>query len=406
MNEHVIVADLGYGDAGKGTVVDWLCAQGPVQAVVRFNGGGQAAHNVVLPDGRHHTFAQFGSGTLRGVPTHLSRFMVVDPLALASEAAHLGELGVPDPFGLLTVDRDALLATPYHVAAGRARELARGDDRHGSCGMGIGETMAYALDNPGLGPTAGDCENPALLARKLHVLCEALGVSGPAVEDCVAAYRAFAERVILVDSSFTAALLRRRPVVFEGAQGVLLDEWHGFHPYTTWSTTTFANALALLDGVPAVRLGVLRTYTPRHGPGPLVTEDPTLEIDEAHNAAGPWQGPFRAGHFDAVAHRYALAVTGGADALALTHLDAPVSRMCVSYDIGELAAGTAGDLDGQAGLTRRVLRARPRYTDGIGAGDWPAAVADALGVSVWLGSAGPTAADKTRLSSVIAPERV
>ncbi|MDP9864616.1 MULTISPECIES: adenylosuccinate synthetase [Streptosporangium] len=406
MSEHVIVVDLGYGDAGKGTVVDWLCAQGPVQAVVRFNGGGQAGHNVVLPDGRHHTFAQFGSGTLRGVPTHLSRFMVVDPLALASEAAHLAGLGVPDPFGLLTVDRDALLATPYHVAAGRARELARGADRHGSCGMGVGETMAYALGHPGLGPTVGDCEDPALLTRKLRALREALGVTGPAVEDCVAAYRAFAERVALVDSSYTAALLRGRPVVFEGAQGVLLDEWHGFHPHTTWSTTTFANALALLDGVPAVRLGVLRTYTTRHGPGPLVTEDPELEAAEAHNADGPWQGPFRVGHFDAVAHRYALAVAGGADALALTHLDAPVSRMCVSYDIGELPAGPPGDLDRQARLTGRVLRARPRYAGGIGAGDWPAAVADALGVPVCLGSAGPTVADKVRLSSVIAPERV
>ncbi|MFF5210245.1 adenylosuccinate synthetase [Streptosporangium sp. NPDC000396] len=404
MTEHVIVVDLGYGDAGKGTVVDWLCAQGPVGAVVRFNGGGQAAHNVVLPDGRHHTFAQFGSGTFRGVPTHLSRFMIVDPLALASEAAHLGGLGVPDPFGLLTVDREALLATPYHMAAGRARELARGEDRHGSCGMGIGETMAYALDHPGLAPTAGDCESPARLARKLHAVREALSVAGPPVEDCVAAYRAFAERVTLVDSSFVTGLLGRQPVVFEGAQGVLLDEWHGFHPYTTWSTTTFANALALLDGAPAVRLGVLRTYTTRHGPGPLVTEDPTLELPEAHNGTGPWQGPFRAGHFDAVAHRYALAAAGGADALALTHLDVPVSRMCVSYDIGELPVGTAGDLDRQARLTERLLKARPRYVENVD--DWPPAVADALGVPVCLGSFGPTAADKSRLSSVITPERV
>lgn len=290
MREHMIVTDLGYGDAGKGTIIDWLCAREPIGAVVRFNGGGQAAHNVVLPDGRHHTFAQFGSGTLRGVPTHLSRFMVTDPLSLAREAAHLSELGVPDPFRLLTVDRDALLATPYHVAAGQARELARGDDRHGSCGMGVGETMAYALEHPELAPTVGDCEEPARLTRKLYALREALGVTGPPVEDCVAAYRAFAERVILVGSSFTTALLRRRPVIFEGAQGVLLDEWHGFHPYTTWSTTTFANALELLDGVPAVRLGVLRTYTPRHGPGPLVTEDAALTLPEAHNGNGPWQG--------------------------------------------------------------------------------------------------------------------
>ncbi|MER5651119.1 adenylosuccinate synthetase [Streptosporangium sp. NPDC002524] len=404
MREHMIVTDLGYGDAGKGTVVDWLCARESVQAVVRFNGGGQAAHNVVLPDGRQHTFAQFGSGTFRGVPTHLSRFMVVDPLSLAKEADHLAKLGVPDPFCLLTVDRDALLATPYHMAAGRARELARGADRHGSCGMGVGETMAYALENPGLAPVVGDCAEPVRLARKLRALREALGVTGPPVEDCVDAYRAFAERVILVSSSFVTALLRRRPVVFEGAQGVLLDEWHGFHPYTTWSTTTFANALELLDGVPATRLGVLRTYTPRHGPGPLVTEDPALALPEAHNGTGPWQGPFRTGHFDAVAHRYALAVSGGADALALTHLDAPVSRMCVSYDIGELPVGTAGDLDGQAGLTERLREAGPRYADGID--DWPAAVAEALGVPVWLGSSGPTAADKVLLSGVITPERV
>ncbi|GAA2908568.1 adenylosuccinate synthase [Streptosporangium fragile] len=404
MREHVIVADLGYGDAGKGTVVDWLCSRERVQAVVRFNGGGQAAHNVVLPDGRHHTFAQFGSGTFRGVPTHLSRFMIVDPLSLAGEAAHLARLGVPDPLGLLTVDRDALLATPYHVAAGRARELARGDDRHGSCGMGIGETMAYALGHPGLAPTAGDCESPAVLTRKLRALREALGVTGPPVEDCAAAYRAFAERVTLVGSSFTTALLRRRPVVFEGAQGVLLDEWHGFHPYTTWSTTTFANALELLDGTAAVRLGVLRTYTPRHGPGPLVTEDPGLALPEAHNGDGPWQGPFRTGHFDAVAHRYALAVTGGADGLALTHLDAPVSRMCVSYDIGELPVGPAGDLDRQAGLTGLLAAARPRYADGVD--DWPEAVAEALGIPVWLGSSGPTAADKVAFDGVIAPERV
>ncbi|GHE37676.1 adenylosuccinate synthetase [Streptosporangium violaceochromogenes] len=404
MREHVIVTDLGYGDAGKGTVVDWLCAQGPVRAVVRFNGGAQAAHNVVLPDGRHHTFSQFGSGTFRGVPTHLSRFVVVDPFALAAEAAHLLRCGVPDPFGLLTVDRDALLATPYHAAAGRAREVARGADRHGSCGMGVGAAMAYALEHPDLAPTAGDCASPGRLAVRLRALRETLGAGGPPVEDCVAAYRAFAERVTLVDAAFTAALPRGGPVVFEGAQGVLLDEWHGFHPYTTWSTTTFSNALALLDGAPAVRLGVLRTYTPRHGPGPLVTEDPSLGLDEAHNTTGPWQGPFRTGHFDAVAHRYALAVAGGADALALTHLDAPVSRMCVSYDIGELPVGPAGDLGGQAALTGRLLGARPRYADGVD--DWPAAVAEALGVPVCLGSRGPTATDKTRLGSVIAPERV
>ncbi|MGH3242709.1 MAG: adenylosuccinate synthetase, partial [Spirillospora sp.] len=100
---HVIVVDLGYGDAGKGTVVDHLCSANPVAAVVRFNGGAQAAHNVVLDNGRHHTFAQFGSGTFTpGVRTHLSRFMLVDPLALAAEADHLRALGVTDALDRFT----------------------------------------------------------------------------------------------------------------------------------------------------------------------------------------------------------------------------------------------------------------------------------------------------------------
>src|ERR1700754_3409097 len=126
---HVIVVDLGFGDAGKGGVVDRLCARGPgaVHAVVRFNGGAQAAHNVVTTDARHHTFAQFGSGTFTpGVRTHLSRFMLVDPLALAAEAGHLAGLGVPDALARLTVVREPLLTTLCRRAAGRAREIARG----------------------------------------------------------------------------------------------------------------------------------------------------------------------------------------------------------------------------------------------------------------------------------------
>lgn len=168
---HVAVVDLGYGDAGKGTVVDWLCATRPVHTVVRFNGGAQAAHNVVLRDGRHHTFAQFGAGTFHpGVGTHLSRHVVVDPLALAAEADHLATVGVRDALDRLTVDGDALLATPYHRAANRAREIARGADRHGSCGLGVGEAVAYGLAHPDDAPRVADCHHPALLRRRLAAL--------------------------------------------------------------------------------------------------------------------------------------------------------------------------------------------------------------------------------------------
>ncbi|MCP9971471.1 adenylosuccinate synthetase [Actinomadura madurae] len=124
------------------------------------------------------------------------------------------------------------------------------------------------------------------------------GEDVPDVEDCAAAFTAFAERVRIVGGAHLRRLLRGGTVVFEGAQGVLLDEWHGFHPYTTWSATTFANAETLLAeaGGTALRLGVLRAYATRHGPGPFVTEDPVLTADlpEPHNGTGRWQGAFRA----------------------------------------------------------------------------------------------------------------
>jgi adenylosuccinate synthase len=391
-----IVVDLGFGDSGKGTVVDRLCAQGSARTVVRFNGGAQAAHNVVTDDGRHHTFAQFGSGTFTpGVRTHLSRFMLVDPLALASEAAHLRSVGVPDALDRLTVDASALLTTPYHRAVNRARESARGAARHGSCGMGIGETASYALEHPEA-PRAGDCRSPVRLRRLLHEVRDwALSLFPalelPPVDDCAEAFLAFGEAVRIVPDEFLRRLLRTGPAVFEGAQGVLLDEWHGFHPYTTWSTTTFANALELLEGADALRLGVVRKYLTRHGPGPFVTEDPALDLLEPHNTHGTWQGAFRTGHFDAVALRYALEVTGGVDGLAVTHLDAPPVRLCVSYDTLTRIPVHPKNLNAQERLTHHLLKARPVY-DGWVTG--PSDISHALGAPVLLESYGPTAAAK------------
>jgi adenylosuccinate synthase len=193
-------------------------------------------------------------------------------------------------------------------------------------------------------------------------------------------------------------------VVFEGAQGVLLDEWRGFHPYTTWSTTTFENAQMLLDeaglGDAAIRLGVTRAYQVRHGPGPFVSEDSTLELPEAHNRTGRWQGPVRAGHLDAVALRYAVEACGGIDAIALTHLDtarahAGELRACQAYQVGargpitRLVAGPPRDLAHQERLTAMLLSARPVYSDPVPWPDWPGLVEGIAGVPVAVRSCGP-----------------
>jgi adenylosuccinate synthase len=423
---HCVVADLGFGDAGKGGVVDWLCSrpENGVHTVVRYNGGAQAAHNVVAADGRWHTFAQFGSGTLRGgTRTFLSRYMMVDPLAMAGEAEHLSALGVARPFGLVAVDQGALLTTPYHRAANRAREVARGAGRHGSCGMGVGETAAYALARPADAPRAGDCLAAPVLLRKLTALRDWLmddfggaGLPGGAEEvpppAVVAdAYRAWAGRVTITGDGYLARLLGEPGgVVFEGAQGVLLDEWRGFHPYTTWSTTSFENTEALLGEAgmagEALRLGVTRAYLTRHGLGPFVTEDPTLELPEPHNHAGQWQGPVRAGHLDAVALRYAVQVCGGVDAVALTHLDTAREhvgelRICRAYQVGErgladrLVPGPHRDLAYQERLTSMLRIASPVYGDApVSDGEWCDAVAGIAGAPVALRSYGPAATAK------------
>ncbi|MFF2082481.1 adenylosuccinate synthetase [Nocardia sp. NPDC058176] len=409
-DSHLVVVDLGFGDAGKGATVDWLCspeADLGVAAVVRFNGGAQAAHNVVA-DGRHHTFAQFGAGTFAGVPTLLSRHMLVEPIALAAESDRLAALGVPDPLGLLAVDGRALLTTPIHIAANRAREDARGSSRHGSCGRGIGETAWYALEHDA--PTVADCWLPAVLRAKLDRLAahydELVGPSAhgyESIDALVAMYGDFARAVRIADDGELQRAAHRGRLVFEGAQGVLLDEWRGFHPHTTWSTVEPRDARAMIAeiGGTAAVLGVTRTYMTRHGAGPLPTEAP-LGLPEPHNDTGPYQGAFRQGHLDPILLRYAIEVCGGIDGLVVNHLDA-AETLCAAaaYDTGagslaELTPGRWRDLDHQQRLTDQLSSVQP-ILEPIGP-DPAAWIANRLDVPVVLTGHGPDRADRIAAS--------
>ena len=116
----ITVVGLAYGDCGKGTVVNFLTRERQAHTVVRFNGGPQAGHNVVTPDGRHHTFSQFGSGALvPGTRTLLSQFVLIEPYALLNESDHLERLNVVDPLASLMIDRRSVVITPAHQAANR-----------------------------------------------------------------------------------------------------------------------------------------------------------------------------------------------------------------------------------------------------------------------------------------------
>lgn len=431
--EAIVVVDLGCGDQGKGAVTDFLVRARGASAVVRFNGGAQAGHNVVTDDGRHHTFAQFGAGSfVPGVETWLTAQVAVQPWAMVVEAEHLARVGVTDAFARTRIAAEAPVITPFHRAANRLRERARGAGRHGSCGMGVGEAVRDARvlgDEDVL--RVRDLLDRARARAKLRRVQErkraevaalrawgaeeAATLDDPAMAEVYAGLLSgFAEAARVVDGAALGAMLRRSgAVVFEGAQGVLLDEWRGFHPHTTWSECTAENALRVLSehGYEGEvrRLGVVRAYATRHGEGPLVTEDAglTRRLRDEHNRDDGWQGAFRVGSFDAVTTRYAIEACGGVDALAVTCVDRlrgePEWRLATAYRMGDgarvrtLAMGERGDLGHQEAMTAALREATAECEVTTTAGDEEAhlaAMEEETGAAVALVSTGPSARDK------------
>lgn len=432
MPKHKIVVGLGFGDEGKGTIVDYLTSISEYDWVVRFSGGPQAAHNVVTADGTHHTFAQFGSGTFNGCGTILSRFMLVNPFNLVKEADALEEKGVTRPLDSMVISEQCLLVTPWHAEINRIEEIRRGDKAHGSCGQGIGVAQKFAIDYPDMAFRMGDLylDHDSFVAKAMIVreLFDAeYGV--PSKEE----RKEYAKR-------HPNDMLRRRPQnlasmyeflmldydlqivsdnvipylledsignVFEGSQGVLLDEWQGFHPYTTWSTTTPENALQLLSEASVdvdkdvEIIGVTRTYHTRHGAGPFPNQlkDKKGEFPELHNGTGIYQGSWRVGTLDYGFLRYATEAAGRIDSLAITHMDLPkvyVSPDDFLYDI--LAYGS-GDLEHQEDLTNQLMELKLKKKDAIEISTQDASyyIQMMTGVPVSIHSYGPKTNQKVAL---------
>ncbi len=448
-----LVAGLGFGDEGKGTIVDYLVRREGAKVVVRYNGGAQAAHRVVLDDGRDHVFAQFGSGTLiPGIRTYLSRFMLVEPSGMINEYNHLKKIGFEDAFRRLMIDERAPLITPFHVSAGRLLEFERGANRNGSCGLGIGEVTEDLRDAPDSTLRVGDLRNLGTfyqkflnvrqrkllkvehLFNKFRYMNSNMAINVKVFESkdvwdwWMNRYGEFTKLATnIVSSLYSGEIFGDDPVIFEGAQGMLLDRERGFYPHVTKTDISYKNAEILLREAghtgEVAKVGVLRGYFTRHGAGPFVTEDKELTEnlqDECGNKENDWQGKMRVGYFDLVAAKYAIDSIGGVDGLAITNLD-----RLIEMDELKIARGyfptsiekdaealfkwngpmITGILPGEAkeAVTKALYNAKPVY-EGVSnvrnrkeATLYARKVAEELGIKLSIVSFGGAASDKVTI---------
>ena len=345
---NIVVVGTQWGDEGKGKVVDVITPH--VNVVVRYQGGNNAGHTVVV--GREkYVLHSIPSGILHpGCRCVVGCGVVLDPGSLIDEMESLVRRGVTLD-GNLFISKNAHLIMPYHPALDRASEAKLGKRRIGTTGKGVGP--AYVDKAARVGIRMGDLLNERLFREKLEInvaqknriLREIYDAQTFTVDEILNTYVRYAGWLAPYVTD-TALLLTRwiesgYSVLFEGAQGTLLDIDHGTYPYITSSSTT-AGGAATGTGVPPTRihgvLGVSKAYTTRVGGGPFPTEM-TGAIAEAIRARGKEYGattgrPRRCGWFDAVVARYAVRING-LDTVALTKLDVldqcETVKICTGY---------------------------------------------------------------------------
>ena len=348
MSKNVVVLGTQWGDEGKGKIVDLLTDQ--VSTVVRFQGGHNAGHTLVI-EGHKTVLHLIPSGILRDhVRCLIGNGVVLSPEALLKEIGELEAKGVPVR-ERLKISPACPLILPYHVALDQAREAKRGNDKIGTTGRGIGPAYEDKVARRGL--RLGDLQDRQRFARKLKEVMEYHNFvlehyyrTEPLDYDTVLDNAVkLGQQLLPMMADVTALLHECRKtdanILFEGAQGSLLDIDHGTYPFVTSSNTT-AGGTATGSGFGPLYLdyvlGITKAYTTRVGSGPFPTElfDATGErlAERGHEFGATTGRPRRCGWFDAVALRNAVNINS-VSGLCLTKLDVldglETIRICVGY---------------------------------------------------------------------------
>ncbi len=321
-----IVVGLGFGDEGKGLMTDFLCLQHSNSIVIRYNGGHQAGHCVTTQAGRKHVFSQFGSGTFRDIPTYWSRFCTFEPYSFINE---ITELGLSPT---IYIDNRCSITTHYDIFFNRAIERSRGKKRYGSCGVGYGATVERQK-HPMVRLVFSDIMDQNKLEDKLATIKEYYrektnletafvfdSFQHQELEDLF--HSAIAQVKKLISKKNVVPVEEKdiflsnnwETYIFEGAQGILLDQNFGKTPHVTKSNTTSKNALDMISLYSEISFKkkifyVTRAYQTRHGAGPFKAKNPnfTLQNNQTEtNKTNEFQGVFKSSYLDINQLNYAL----------------------------------------------------------------------------------------------------
>ncbi len=351
MGKNVVVIGTQWGDEGKGKIVDLLTDK--ADAVVRFQGGHNAGHTLVI-DGKQTVLHLIPSGILReGVRCLIGNGVVLSPEALLKELAELEEAGV-EARSRIGLSESSTLILPYHVALDQAREIARGKKAIGTTGRGIGPAYEDKISRRGI--RLGEMMDADHFAERLREVMDYHNFSlkhlykQPEVDYREVLDEALGQAEQLRDlvEDVTGTLIRMRKedksVMYEGAQGALLDIDHGTYPYVTSSNTTAGGAATGTGTGPRELdyiLGIVKAYTTRVGAGPFPTE--LFDEDGPGNHLGVKGHEFgattgrrrRCGWLDTVALRRSLAINS-VSGLCITKLDVldglETLKICVAYE--------------------------------------------------------------------------
>ena len=348
---NVTVIGAQWGDEGKGKLVDWLSNRADV--VVRFQGGHNAGHTLVV-DGKVYKLSLLPSGVVQGKLSVVGNGVVIDPWALFDEIARVEAQGLHITPDLLVIADNACLILPIHRELDTAREAAAGANKIGTTGRGIGPAYEDKVGRRAI--RVADLADLDQLEAKIdrllthhNALRQGLGLPEVDVAALVQSLKDIAPRLLshaqpvwyVLDKAKHAG----KRILFEGAQGALLDIDHGTYPFVTSSNTVAGQAAAGSGMGPksvGYVLGILKAYTTRVGSGPFPTElfdDVGKRIAEKGHEFGTVTGRARrVGWLDAVLARQSIAING-IDGIALTKLDIldglAVIKVCVGYKVGD-----------------------------------------------------------------------